>query len=168
MGHDFDLITLGAGSGGVAASRRAASHGAKVAVIEAGRVGGTCVLRGCVPKKLLMYAAQYGDAIAEAAGYGWQLPVDVKAIGCDMLAVTGRKYLRGPRGTGFLYVRKEVQDKLKLFFMDGFTAPVVSREGFKVRTDARRFELYEKSRALTLGLGNPDRSIGVFWSPIPY
>jgi glutathione reductase (NADPH) len=74
---DFDLITLGAGSGGVAASRRAAAHGAKVAIVEAGRVGGTCVLRGCVPKKLLMYAAQYGDALAEAAGYGWQVPADI-------------------------------------------------------------------------------------------
>src|SRR5262245_509468 len=74
--YDFDLITLGAGSGGVAASRRAAAHGAKVAIVEAGRVGGTCVLRGCVPKKLLMYAAQYGDALAESAGYGWQVPAD--------------------------------------------------------------------------------------------
>jgi glutathione reductase (NADPH) len=73
-GHDFDLITLGAGSGGVAASRRAAAHGAKVAIVEAGHVGGTCVLRGCVPKKLLMYAAQYGDALEEAAGYGWSVP----------------------------------------------------------------------------------------------
>ncbi|HSW24679.1 MAG TPA: glutathione-disulfide reductase [Burkholderiaceae bacterium] len=81
MGYDFDLIVLGAGSGGVAASRRAALHGAKVAIVEAGRVGGTCVLRGCVPKKLLMYAAQYGDAMAEAAGYGWQLPPDLPAFG---------------------------------------------------------------------------------------
>jgi len=71
MSPDFDLITLGAGSGGVAASRRAALHGAKVAIVEAGRVGGTCVLRGCVPKKLLMYAAQFRDAFAEAPGYGW-------------------------------------------------------------------------------------------------
>jgi glutathione reductase (NADPH) len=71
MTSDFDLITLGAGSGGVAASRRAALHGAKVAVVEGGRVGGTCVIRGCVPKKLLMYAAQFGDAFAEARGYGW-------------------------------------------------------------------------------------------------
>ena len=69
--HDFDLITLGAGSGGVAASRRAALHGAKVAVVEGSRVGGTCVIRGCVPKKLLMYAAQFGDAMREARGYGW-------------------------------------------------------------------------------------------------
>jgi len=71
MTYDFDLITLGAGSGGVAASRRAAAHGAKVAIIEGRRVGGTCVLRGCVPKKLLMYAAQFGDAFQEARGYGW-------------------------------------------------------------------------------------------------
>jgi glutathione reductase (NADPH) len=70
----YELITIGAGSGGVAASRRAASHGAKVAIVEAGRVGGTCVLRGCVPKKLLMYAAQFGDTFAEARGYGWTLP----------------------------------------------------------------------------------------------
>ena len=73
MAHDYDLVTLGAGSGGVAASRRAALHGAKVAIVEGRRVGGTCVLRGCVPKKLLMYAAQYGDAFAEARGYGWTL-----------------------------------------------------------------------------------------------
>jgi glutathione reductase (NADPH) len=69
----YDLITLGAGSGGVAASRRAASHGAKVAIVEGRRVGGTCVLRGCVPKKLLMYAAQMRDGFDEAHGYGWSL-----------------------------------------------------------------------------------------------
>jgi glutathione reductase (NADPH) len=50
MAHDFDLVVIGAGSGGVAASRRAAALGARVAIVEAGRVGGTCVLRGCVPK----------------------------------------------------------------------------------------------------------------------
>ncbi|WP_413669424.1 aminotransferase class V-fold PLP-dependent enzyme [Mucilaginibacter sp. Mucisp86] len=81
------------------------------------------------------------------------VPLDVQAIGCDMLAVTGRKYLRAPRGTGFLYVRKEIQDKLKLFFMDGFTTQWVTETDFKPRDDARRFEVYEKSRALTLGLG---------------
>ncbi len=71
--HDFDLITLGAGSGGVAASRRAALHGARVAIVEGSRVGGTCVIRGCVPKKLLMYAAQFGAGFAQARGYGWTL-----------------------------------------------------------------------------------------------
>lgn len=73
MSEHYDLITLGAGSGGVAASRRAALHGARVAIVEGRRVGGTCVLRGCVPKKLLMYAAQFGDAFAEARGFGWSL-----------------------------------------------------------------------------------------------
>src|SRR5260370_37568045 len=69
--YDFDMITLGAGSGGVAASRRAGSHGARVAIIEESRIGGTCVLRGCVPKKLLVYGAQFADAFADAAGSGW-------------------------------------------------------------------------------------------------
>ncbi|QID16692.1 glutathione-disulfide reductase [Nitrogeniibacter mangrovi] len=69
--YDYDLVTIGAGSGGVAASRRAAALGAKVAICEGDRVGGTCVIRGCVPKKLMMYAAQFADAFADAAGYGW-------------------------------------------------------------------------------------------------
>ena len=73
MADSYDLVVIGAGSGGVAASRRAAAHGAKVAIIESSRVGGTCVIRGCVPKKLLMYAAAYGDAFREAAGYGWSV-----------------------------------------------------------------------------------------------
>ncbi|MEY2686823.1 MAG: glutathione-disulfide reductase [Pseudomonadota bacterium] len=69
--NHYDLIVIGAGSGGVAASRRAAAHGARVAIVEADRVGGTCVIRGCVPKKLMMYAAGFGAALAEARGYGW-------------------------------------------------------------------------------------------------
>jgi glutathione reductase (NADPH) len=74
--YDFDLFTIGAGSGGVAASRRAGSYGARVAVCEESRVGGTCVIRGCVPKKLLVYGAQFADAFADAVGFGWapQLP----------------------------------------------------------------------------------------------
>jgi glutathione reductase (NADPH) len=69
--YDFDLFTLGAGSGGVAGSRRAASYGARVGIAEESRVGGTCVLRGCVPKKLLVYGAHFADDFADAAGYGW-------------------------------------------------------------------------------------------------
>ncbi len=72
--YDFDLFTIGAGSGGVAASRRAASYGARVGVCEDSRVGGTCVIRGCVPKKLLVYGASFADAFADAAGYGWTVP----------------------------------------------------------------------------------------------
>lgn len=69
--YDFDLLTIGAGSGGVAASRRAASHGAKVAICEMRDVGGTCVLRGCVPKKLLWYASAVREELAVARGFGW-------------------------------------------------------------------------------------------------
>ncbi len=71
MSTDYDLITIGAGSGGVAASRRAAAHGARVLIVEGDRVGGTCVIRGCVPKKLMMYAAGFSGALREAAGFGW-------------------------------------------------------------------------------------------------
>ena len=71
MSDEFDLVVIGAGSGGVAASRRAAAHGARVLIVEADRVGGTCVIRGCVPKKLMMYAAGFAQAFDEACGYGW-------------------------------------------------------------------------------------------------
>src|SRR5688572_3725872 len=71
--YDFDLFTIGAGSGGVAASRRAGSYGAKVAICEERRAGGTCVLRGCVPKKLLVIGSHYRDELADAAGYGWTI-----------------------------------------------------------------------------------------------
>lgn len=82
-----------------------------------------------------------------------QAPVDVKTIDCDLLSVTGRKYLRAPRGTGFLYVRKSVQDQLKTFFLDGHSTQWVNEEEYKLRDDARRFQLYESNRGLTLGLG---------------
>lgn len=68
---DFDLFVIGAGSGGVRASRIAASHGARVAVAEEYRVGGTCVIRGCVPKKLLVYGSHFAEELQDAAHYGW-------------------------------------------------------------------------------------------------
>jgi len=71
MDMTHDLIVIGGGSGGVAGSRRAAVHGAKVAIIEADRFGGTCVIRGCVPKKLMMYAAGFAHQFKEAQGFGW-------------------------------------------------------------------------------------------------
>ena len=70
---DYDLITIGAGSGGVRASRMAAQTGARVAIVEESRVGGTCVLRGCVPKKLLVYAGHFADDFEDSLGYGWTL-----------------------------------------------------------------------------------------------
>lgn len=71
---DFDLFVIGAGSGGVRASRVAAAHGAKVAVAEEFRVGGTCVIRGCVPKKLLVYGAHFAEDLNDAAMFGWDVP----------------------------------------------------------------------------------------------
>jgi len=69
--YDYDLFVIGAGSGGVRASRIAASHGAKVAVAEEHRIGGTCVIRGCVPKKLLVYGSHFAEELQDAANYGW-------------------------------------------------------------------------------------------------
>jgi glutathione reductase (NADPH) len=73
MDFDYDLFVIGAGSGGVRAARIAATHGARVAVAEESRIGGTCVIRGCVPKKFMVYAARYADDFADAVGYGWTL-----------------------------------------------------------------------------------------------
>ena len=71
---DVDLFVIGAGSGGVRAARIAASHGARVMIAEEYRVGGTCVIRGCVPKKLLVYASRFSDEFEDAAGFGWTVP----------------------------------------------------------------------------------------------
>lgn len=74
MEFDYDLIVIGAGSGGVRLSRVAASYGARVAIAEDSLVGGTCVIRGCVPKKLLVYASHFPSEVEDAAGYGWSYP----------------------------------------------------------------------------------------------
>ena len=71
MNFDYDLFVIGAGSGGVRASRIAASHGARVAVAEEYRMGGTCVIRGCVPKKLLVYGSHFAEDLADAKRFGW-------------------------------------------------------------------------------------------------
>ncbi|HZF45744.1 MAG TPA: FAD-dependent oxidoreductase, partial [Sphingomonadaceae bacterium] len=70
---DYDLFIIGAGSGGVRASRIASSHGARVAVAEEYRVGGTCVIRGCVPKKMLVYGSMFAEELSHAGHYGWTI-----------------------------------------------------------------------------------------------
>ena len=71
MAFDYDLFVIGGGSGGVRAARIAAQHGAQVALAEEYRMGGTCVIRGCVPKKLMVYASRFPEVFSDAAGYGW-------------------------------------------------------------------------------------------------
>ena len=90
--YDYDLFVIGAGSGGVRAARVAAAHGAKVAVAEEYRVGGTCVIRGCVPKKLLVYGAHFAEDLKDARRFGWDVP------DCDVrLDDAARQRARGSR-----------------------------------------------------------------------
>src|SRR5262249_59162552 len=72
--HDVDLFVIGGGSGGVRAARIAPPHGAKVMLAEEFRLGGTCVIRGCIPKKLLVYASRFHGELEDAAGFGWAVP----------------------------------------------------------------------------------------------
>ncbi len=90
---DFDLFVIGAGSGGVRASRVAAAYGAKVAIAEEYKVGGTCVIRGCVPKKLLVYGAHFAEDLDDAAMFGWDVPqkrFDWPVLRDNVLAEVGR------------------------------------------------------------------------------
>ena len=81
------------------------------------------------------------------------MPVGVDELGCDFLTVTGRKFLRGPRGTGFLYVRDSMLETLEPAMIDHFAAPWVATNRYQLRDDARRFENWENAYALRAGLG---------------
>ena len=81
MAEEVDLFVIGAGSGGVRAARIASGYGARVMIAEEYRVGGTCVIRGCVPKKLLVYASRFADEFEDAAGFGWTVPEPTLRLG---------------------------------------------------------------------------------------
>jgi len=118
--YDVDLFVIGAGSGGVRAARIAAGHGAKVMVAEEFRIGGTCVIRGCVPKKLYVYASRFLDHFEDAAGYGWSFPEKptfdwsklVEAKEREISRLSGL-YRKGVEGAGGVMVeaRAEVVDE---------------------------------------------------------
>jgi glutathione reductase (NADPH) len=138
--YDFDLFTIGAGSGGVAGSRRAGSYGAKVGICEDSRVGGTCVIRGCVPKKLLVYGAQFADAFADAAGFGWHVAAPVH----DFAALIGAKNREIDRLEG-IYHKLLSDSKVKLYegrgkFVDPHTIEIngqrVTAERIMIATGA--------------------------------
>ena len=102
---------------------------------------------GLIAKK---YNIPYLLDACQAAG---QMSIDVEKIGCDFLSATGRKFLRGPRGTGFLYIKDKWLGTIEPAMIDHFGAPWVTKNAYELREDARRFETWENSYALRIGLG---------------
>ncbi|MEL6350435.1 MAG: glutathione-disulfide reductase [Cyanobacteria bacterium J06627_28] len=110
MAYDFDLFVIGGGSGGISSARRAATHGAKVALAERDRLGGTCANRGCVPKKLMVYASHFPKYAKESAGYGWQTTPGIFDWQAMLTAVNNEV-----RRLNAVYQRLVEESKVKIF-----------------------------------------------------
>ncbi|ACK72699.1 glutathione-disulfide reductase [Gloeothece citriformis PCC 7424] len=124
MSYDFDLFVIGGGSGGIATARRAAEYGAKVGLAEYNRLGGTCVNRGCVPKKLMVYASRFPDLFEESQGYGWS-PVESHLNWEKMITAVNNEVDR----LNGIYLRMLDNSKVQLFrnyarFLDPHTLEV--------------------------------------------
>ncbi len=124
MSYQYDLIAIGGGSGGVAAARRAAKHGAKCAVVEFDRLGGTCVNRGCVPKKVMWNAAHIAHTIGDVAGYGFD--VEQKSFDWTRLVTDREKYIARLNGIYEANLAKENVEHLQGFgsLVDAHTVKV--------------------------------------------
>ena len=113
--YDYDLFVIGGGSGGVRAARIAAQHGAKVALAEEYRMGGTCVIRGCVPKKFMVYASDFSKKFKHSAGYGWSVgdvSFDYEAFNAAMLAEVDRLsglYMSGQKNAGVTVLEERAE-----------------------------------------------------------
>jgi len=124
MGYDFDLFVIGGGSGGIATGRRAAEYGAKVGIAEMGRLGGTCVNVGCIPKKLMVYAAGFPSTFRESQGYGWS-PVHSSLNWSHLVTVVNQEVTR----LNGIYQKMLDNSKVTLFrskasFIDNHTVDV--------------------------------------------
>ena len=152
MNNSYDLIVLGAGSGGLAAAKRAASHGARVAIIEGDRVGGTCVIRGCVPKKLLVYGAHYSDYLNTVSKFGVSVS-DTKISSEILLEYVRREVDR----LNQLHIDFLAKSGVKLIrgwgcFLDSHNIAV--KDSFL--SEENRLEIYAKNILIAVG-GRPNR-----------
>ena len=121
MAFDYDLLTIGAGSGGVAAARRAGNYGARTAICEKDQVGGTCVLRGCIPKKLLVYASRFAEELEDSVHFGWSIsdasmdwPTLIKNKNLDEIKKF-IEYSENMFGSTKLVLEKKWKDFIELF-----------------------------------------------------